>query len=50
MRYNYEKYVKLLNYEQELNKQNKSLRTENQKKYLKLQKYAVRITDYLHWS
>jgi len=50
MKYNYEEHIQLLNYQQELKKQNKSLRTQDPIKYSKLQKYSARISEYLHWS
>ena len=50
MKYNCEEYIKLLNYQQALKKQNKSLRTEDPIKYSKLRKYSARISEYLHWS
>jgi hypothetical protein len=50
MKYNCDEYIKLLNYQQALKKQNKSLRTEDPIKYSKLRKYSARISEYLHWS
>jgi len=50
MKYNCEEHIYLLNYQQELKKQNKSLITQDPIKYSKLLKYSVRISEYLHWS
>lgn len=50
MKYNYEEYIQLLNYQQELKKQNKSLITQDPINYSKLRKYSARISEYLHWS
>lgn len=50
MKYNCEEYIKFLNYQQALKKQNKSLRTEDPIKYLKLRKWSARISESLHWS
>ncbi len=50
MTYNCREYIQLLNYQQELKKQNKSLRTQDPIKYSKLRKYSVRISKDLHWS
>ena len=49
MKYNCGEHIKFLNYQQELKKQNKSLRTQDPIKYSKLQKYSARISEYLHW-
>ena len=43
-------HIQFLNYQQELKKQNKSLRTQDPIKYSKLRKYSARISEYLHWS
>ena len=50
MKYNCGEHIQFLNYQQELKKQNKSLRTQDPIKYLKLRKYSTRISEYLHWS
>lgn len=50
MKYNCEEYIELLNYQQALKKQNKSLRTQDPIKYSKLRKYSARISEYFHWS
>ena len=50
MKYNCGEHIQLLNYQQELKKQNKSLRTQDPIKYSKLRKYSARISEYLHWS
>jgi hypothetical protein len=50
MKYNCHEYIELLNYQQALKKQNKSLRTQDPIKYSKLRKYSARISEYLHWS
>ena len=50
MKYNCGEHIKFLNYEQELNKQNKSLITEDPIKYSKLLEYSAIISEYLHWS
>jgi len=50
MKYNCDEYIKLLNYQQALKEQNKSLRTEDSIKYSKLRNCSARISDYLHWS
>jgi len=50
MKYNCEEYIELLNYQQALKQQNKSLRTQDPIKYSKLRKYSARISEYLHWS
>ena len=50
MEYNYESYIKLLDYQQALKKQDKSLRKQDPIKYSKLLDYSVIITDHLHWS
>ena len=43
-------HIQFLNYQQELKKQNKSLRTQDPIEYSKLRKYSARISEYLHWS
>ena len=50
MKYNCGEHIQFLNYQQELKKQNKSLRTQDPIKYSKLRKYSARISQYLHWS
>ena len=50
MKYNCGEHIQFLNYQQELKKQNKSLRTQDPIKYSKLRKYSARISEYLHWS
>ncbi len=50
IKYNDEEYIKLLNYQQELKKQKKSLSSQDPIKYTKLLNYSVMISDYLHWS
>jgi len=50
MKYNCGEYIQLLNYQQALKKQNKSLRSQDPIKYSKLRKYSARISEYLHWS
>ena len=50
MKYNCGEHIQCLNYQQELKKQNKSLRTQDPIKYSKLLKYSARISEYLHWS
>ena len=50
MTYNCGEHIELLNYQQELKKQNKSLRTQDPIKYAKLLKYSSIINEYLHWS
>ena len=48
MKYNCGEHIQFLNYQQELKKQNKSLRTQDTIKYSKLRKYSARISEYLH--
>ena len=50
MKYNCEEYIKLLNYQQALKKQNKDLQKLDPIKYSKLRKYSARISEHLHWS
>jgi len=50
MKYNCGEHIQFLNYQQELKKQNKSLRTQDPIKYSTLLKYSARISEYLHWS
>ena len=50
MKYNCGEHIQFLKYQQELKKQNKSLRTQDPIKYSKLLKYSARISEYLHWS
>ena len=50
MKYNREEYIQLLNYQQTLRKQNKSLKIEDPIKYSRLRKYSAKINEYLHWS
>ena len=50
MKYNCGEHIQFLNYQQELKKQNKSLRTQDLIKYSTLLKYSARISEYLHWS
>ena len=50
MKYNCVEHIHFLNYQQELKKQNKSLRTQDPIKYSKLLQYSARINEYLHWS
>ena len=50
MKYNFDEYIELLNYQEALKKDNKSLRTQDPVKDSKLRKYAVILTDHLHWS
>jgi hypothetical protein len=48
--YNFDEHIQLLNYQQELKKQNKLLITHDPETYSKLLHYSVLISDYLHWS
>ena len=50
MTYNCDEHIQLLNYQQKLKEQNKSLINENPIKYSKLLNYSARISEYLHWS
>lgn len=50
MKYNCGEHIQFLKYQQELKKQNKSLRTQDPIKYSKLLKYSARISECLHWS
>ena len=50
MRYNYKEHIQFLKYQQELKKQNKSLKTLAPIQYSKLEKYSYIINEYLHWS
>jgi hypothetical protein len=49
MEYNFEEYIRLLDYQQTLNEQNKSLEIEDYMGYLKLLRYSSRLSDYLYW-
>ena len=50
MKYNYQKYIELLKYDDLLRQQNKSLKNEDELKYLELENYSVQINEHLHWS
>lgn len=50
MEYNCGEHIQFLNYQQELEKQNKSLRTQDSEKYSKLLSYSAIISEYIHWS
>ena len=50
MEYNYQEHIEFLNYQQELKKQNKLLRTQDPIKYSRLRMYSARISEYFHWS
>ena len=50
MTYNYKEHIELLNYQQELEKQNKFLINQDSIKYSKLVRYSATISEYLHWS
>ena len=50
MKYNCGQHIQLLKYQQELKKQNKSLKTKNPIKYSKLLNHSSIINEYLHWS
>lgn len=49
MKYNCDEHIQFLNYQQQLEKQNKSLETQNPIKYLKLVNYLSEINEHLHW-
>jgi len=49
MKYNSEEYIDLLKYQQKLKKENKSFKTQDPVKYLKLKNYSARFTEDLHW-
>jgi len=50
MKYNHQEHIRLLNYEHELEKQNKSLIKYDPIKYANLLKYRLIISEYFHWS
>lgn len=49
MEYNFEEYIRRLDYQQTLNEQNKSLKIEDYIEYLKLLRYSSRLSEYLYW-
>jgi hypothetical protein len=50
MKYNYQKHIELLKYNDLLEKQNKFLIDEDKLKYLEMRKYSLQINEHLHWS
>ena len=50
MEYQYREHIQFLQYQEELKKQKKALRTHDPIKYSKLRKYSRIINEYLHWS
>lgn len=50
MNYNHAEHIQLLNYQQTLSKQNKSLKIEDPIKHSRLREYSTKINEYLHWS
>ncbi len=50
MEYDSNIYIELLRYAQSLKKDGKSLEKEDKEKYSKLLKYAVKISDHVHWQ
>ena len=49
MEYNFDEYIRLLDYQQTLNEQNKYLKIEDYMGYLKLLRYSSRLSEYLYW-
>ena len=49
MQYNYQKYIKLLKYDDSFRKKTKFLEDENKLKYLELKNYSRQINEHLHW-
>ena len=49
MTYNFEQYIKLLEYQKELSKEKKFLHNENPAKHSELLKQSARISEHLYW-
>lgn len=50
MKFNLEEYIQLLKKSEYLKKQEKTLEMEDKTKYLKLLRYGVQLSDYIHWK
>mgnify|MGYP001079675128 CR=1 FL=1 len=50
MEYNSKIYIKLLRDDQSLKEDGTSLKDQDEKKYLKLLNYSVRLSDHIHWQ
>lgn len=50
MKFNLEEYIQLLKTSEYLKKQKKNLETENRADYLKVLKYGIKLSDYIHWK
>ena len=50
MKYNPQKYIKLLKEAQSLKKQGKTLELEDETKYFNLLRYRVELSDFIHWK